>query len=787
MTEKNNTQVNLIDLFFYLLGKWYWFVACIVFFVGFAYYRYAKTPLVFRSDATVIIKDPSNTRATVHMDNYSSLINHVSMSNEILQLKSKQLMGETLMSLGANVNYTIQERLRSIELYDRTPVRLMVCDGGGTGYLLFKVVPGEDRTLSLVEGEGSVRTVELGDTIVVSGTKVVLNPTPYYSQYAGREVTIGKFPPYAAAQRFLARLKVSQTESDGTILQLSLQDNNLQRASDVLNTLVTKYNEDAIREKNRIAVNTAAFINERLDIIQGELGEVEDSLAQFKSSERIMDVNEAAGEYLSESKGYGAEIVKIETRSRLARYLKDYLLSAFRSFEPVPVNTGLEDANIEASIASYNEMILQRDRLVRGSSAESPAVRQIEAGIMPLRQNIISGIDNLLSSLSTRKAELTRLEQESIRKFTTMPAKARELVSIERQQKIKEALYVFLLNKREENALTQAMVDNNARMIDSAEGPALPIYPQRNKILLLGLLLGIFLPAVILISRLFIDTKIRGRRDLESVGNLPFLADIPVIRSGRRIVHRKQQKKEGMHKVEYTFESSKVFREAMRMMCTNIDYMKPEGCFCPVLMTTSFNVGVGKSFITRNIAACLADARKKVIIVDADLRKRSISDWFGKKHHVQGLSNYLVSKEIPIDDIITPDIIAGVDFVPAGHIPPNPTELLSRSRFDELIETLRSRYDYVILDGTPVNMVADSFVIGRKVDMNLFVLRGGLSDRRQLPMVENLLKEGRLKHLSIILNGTDAKHSYGYSYGYGYGYGYGYYGSGYYGAGYGEK
>lgn len=787
MTEKNNTQVNLIDLFFYLLGKWYWFVACIILFVGIAYYRYAKTPLVFRSDATVIIKDPSNTRATVHMDNYSSLINHVSMSNEILQLQSKQLMSEVLRTLGANVNYTVKERLRDIELYDRTPVRLQVCDNGGTGYLLFTVTPENDRSVLLDTGEGEERSVALGDTIVIRGTKVVLNPTGTYSLYLGRELTIGKFPPYVAATRFLARLKVSQTESDGTILQLSMQDNNLRRASDVLNTLISKYNEDAIREKNRIAVNTAAFIDDRLGIIQSELGEVESDLAQFKSAEHIMDVNEAAGEYLEQSKGYNAEIVKIETRARLASYLRDYLLSAFNTYEPVPVNTGLEDANIEASINGYNEMILQRDRLVRGSSAESPAVRQLEESIAPVRQNIISGIDNLLSSLSTRKAELARLEQESIRKFTSMPAKARELVSIERQQKIKEALYVFLLNKREENALTQAMVDNNARMIDSAEGPATPIYPQRNKMLLLGLLLGIFLPSLILISKLFLDTKIRGRRDLESLGNLPFLADIPVIRSGRKIVYRKQKKREGSPKVEYTFESSKVFREAMRMMCTNIDYMKPEGCSTPVLMTTSFNVGVGKSFITRNIAACLADARKKVIIVDADLRKRSISDWFGKKHHVQGLSNYLVSKEVPVDDVILHDVMEGVDFVPAGHIPPNPTELLGRGRFEGLIEELRSRYDYIILDGTPVNMVADSFVIGRLVDMNLFVLRSGLSDRRQIPMVDNLIKEGRLKHLSIILNGTDARHSYGYSYGYGYGYGYGYYGSGYYGSGYGGK
>lgn len=781
MQEKNDNQINVVDLFFYLLGKWYWFVLCCAIFVGLAYYRYAKMPFIYRSDATVIIKDPSNTQATVRMDNYSSLINHVSMSNEILQLQSKQLMTEAVRTLDAQINYTVKEHLRDIELFRRTPVKIQALDGQSPlGYLRLAAIPQNDHKIRIEgEGIGSIM-LDWGDTLVVGNTRLMVNPTATYNQFIGKEITITCYPPERAAARFLSSLKVTQTEEDGTILQLSLQDNSLGRANDILNTLISKYNEDAIREKNRIAVNTATFINERLSIIQHELGEVEGDLAEFKSSQRIMDVNEAASEYLSQSKGYNAEIVKIETQARLAGYLQDYLATAFQTYDPIPVNTGLDDDNLESAISSYNQMVLQRDRLVRGSSADSPAVRQLEANMVPVRQNILSAIQNQLTSLENRKAELVRLEQETIHQFTSMPAKARELLSIERQQKIKETLYIFLLNKREENALTQAMVDNNARMIDAAEGSSTPIYPQRNKMLLIALLLGIFLPAVIFISHLFIDTKIRSRRDLDAIGSMTFLSEIPAIKTERKGLRRRKKGTGGTPVAEYAQDGSKVFKEAIRMMCINIDYLKPEDCKTPVLMTTSFNAGMGKSFITRNVAACLSDANKKVVIVDVDLRKRSISDWFGRKHHQEGLSNYLVGKEIQADDIICTDVLPGVDFIPAGHIPPNPTELLSRSRMEDLIAQLRSRYDYIILDGTPVNMVADTFVVGRLVDMNLFVLRSGISDRRQLPMVEKLLNENRLKRISIILNGTERKHAYGYSYGYGYGYGYGYYGSGYY-------
>lgn len=781
MQERNNSQVNVVDLFMYLLHHWYWFVLCVLICAGWAYYQYARMPLVYRSDATIIIKDPSNTRNSTSLESYSNMINSVSMSNEILQLKSKKLMADVVTALDADVDYTIHERLRDIELYDRTPVRLRFERNEETVPSFCGTVITTDSTSIRYTFTAPVSLsggIKLGDTLEVGNTRVVFQPTAYYKSYGPEtEISIRKRPLKQASAAFLSRLSVSQTQSDGTILQLSEQDYSLQRANDLLNMLVVKYNESAIQEKNRIAVNTAAFINERLLIIQEELGDVEADLARFKSSQRVMDVNETASRYLSENRAFNAEIVNVESRLALAEYTANYLVQSFDPVQLLPVNLGLENSDIEHTIQQYNNLVLRREKLLASSSEDSPAVLQVDQALKGMQEEILSLIRTVQSNLNLRKSELSARENESLRKFTTMPAKARELLSIERQQNIKETLYMFLLNKREENALTQAMVDNNARMIDSAEGSSVPIYPSRNKMLLLGLLVGLLVPAVILIARILIDTKVRSQQDIDESLSLPFLTEIPRIKTK----HGRRKKKQETPVVEYTDPPAKTFKETMRMMCTNIDFMKPEGSGGTVLLITSFDSGVGKSFVTRNVAACLADAAKSVIIVDADLRKRSISSFFGLRHHTAGMSNFLSGRETSLDELIRKDILEGVDLLPAGHIPPNPTELLSRSRLGDLLTQLRGRYDYIILDGTPVNMVADSLAVGPHVDMTLFILKAGVTDRRQLPVATALLQEERLKNLCIVLNDVDPKNKYGYSYSYGYGYGYGY-GHGYYGS-----
>ena len=377
MQEKNNNRVNLIDLFLYLLNHWYWFLLCAAICGGYAYYKYAQKPFVYRSDATIIIKDPSNARTAGSMLSYSNQINRFDMTNEILQLRSKQLMGEVVKALDADIEYSIPIKLRKVELYTLAPVRMNIIRDDTTPESFQVIITTIDpATIKVQLTDGRSATVALGDTIPVAGAKVWFTPTKYYDgEGAGKPVTITKRPVTQAAASYLSRLRVSQ--SQGTILQLSLQDYSLWRANDILNMLVVKYNEDAIREKNRIAVNTAQFINERLLIIQSELGGVEDEIARFKSSERIMDVNQATSQYLNENRGYNSEIVKVETQVKLAEYLRDYIMDSFESYKPIPVNTGLEDARIGNEINQYNNLILQREHKSRRTNPEQLRYRSL--------------------------------------------------------------------------------------------------------------------------------------------------------------------------------------------------------------------------------------------------------------------------------------------------------------------------------------------------------------------------------------------------------------------------
>ena len=548
-TAKNN-QVNVIDILMYLLRYWYLFVIVIAIAVGYTYYKYTQMPFVYRGDVTVVIKDPKGELTVSGLGKYSDLVNSVNMTHEILQLRSKSLMSQVVRTLDADVNYIYRERLRDVELYKKTPVKLLF-SRDDESFLSFsaKVTPIDAKTIRLDRTAfgGTSQEVALGDTVVIDGHALVFNPTSAYSSYYfGRDITIRKVPVLSAANSFISKLSISQGR--GAILRLFVQDYSPQRACDILNTLIDKYNEEAIREKNQSSVNTAAFINERLLIIQDELGAVEKDLARYQSAQGTMNIGNSANEYLAQSRNYNSEIIKIETRLSQAEFLMDYLTNSFMSYDMIPVNTGLDDSRIDTRIAQYNELINRRARLIEQSSVESPAVKEVEANLNNVRQNILGYIDNLKMSLNLRKDDLQQKDSEAMQRFTTMPAKAREMLDIERQQKIKESLYLFLLNKREENALAQSMVDNNARKIDDAVSSGAPIYPNRNKMLLLAFLIGLAIPLVVLLSLLFIDTRVKTRKDVENAVAVPFLAEIPFRKLKKKELESKKKKRKYWNK-----------------------------------------------------------------------------------------------------------------------------------------------------------------------------------------------------------------------------------------------
>lgn len=780
-----NEQVNLVDLFYYLIGNWYWFLIAIIVSLVVAYVRYARMPFVYSSTVTAIVKDPTEDIRTVRMETYDRMINKVTVSNEELQLRSISLMSEVVKALDIDVNYLDRIKVRDVELYTSlSPVRVVFDrENDDPGTFAVTVMPLDAHTIRLHTDSGS-KSVALGDTVSLGTGHVVFLPTPEYNpECYGQLIRVQKVSVTAAASRFISQLRISD---DDQILRLTELDWNAQRAADVINMLVIKYNEAAIREKNRVAVNTERFINERLAIIEQELGGVEGAMAGFKSTNQLMSVEQAATMYLDDSRNYSAELVDIETRLTLSGYLKDYVVKSADNYQMIPANMGLEDSNVDQMVSQYNDQVLRREKLVAASSTESPAVRQADAALNTLRSNILGLIQNLQTSLQIQKRDLTERERAAVQKFSTMPTKERQMLEYERQQSIKQELYLYLLNKREENAISQAMADDNIRVVDPGWANYTPVAPQRMKIIALAILIGLLIPSIILIARLFLDTKIRTRKEIEENIDVPFLAEIPLNKDMRHIIFKTGKHKHGADKPSpfvYDPNSHSVFTEAMRMMCTNIQFLDPDSKLPMVIATTSYSSSSGKTFVTANMAACLADAQKRVVLIDTDMRKRSMSSAFELKHKTLGLSNYLYDLDVTLDDILHKDARPGIDFIPAGPTPPNPTELLARPRLDELIKLLREQYDYILLDGVPIQMLADPLVMNRVVETNLFILRSGQLDRRILPQLDELNEKRHLHNMAIVFNGPQVKRrhgygfgSYGYGYGYGYGAGYGYYG-----------
>ncbi|MBO7510714.1 MAG: polysaccharide biosynthesis tyrosine autokinase, partial [Bacteroidales bacterium] len=439
-------------------------------------------------------------------------------------------------------------------------------------------------------------------------------------------------------------------------------------------------------------------------------------------------------------------------------------------------------------VSEYNSTVLNRNYLIKNSSTSNPLVIELTETLNTYRQNILSAIDAQLEVLQAQRANLQQKEKQINKKIADSPNQTKQLLSIERQQKVKESLYLYLLQKREENELSQTFTAYNTRVLTPPTGSTSPIYPQGRRNLLMALVIGLLIPLVVVYIKEVSDSTVRGKKDLENL-SLPFIGEIPqytprgVKRKFFRFFKTKKQKKvEKLGVKDTVVKEGKrdVINEAFRVLRTNLEFMTQDSKE-NVMILTSFNPGSGKTFLTVNIAITLAIKGKRVLIVDGDLRHGSLSAYVDRPK--EGLSNYLAGQIDDINSVIVADEIRpSLHILPTGTIPPNPSELIGSERFENLIASMRSRYDYVIIDCPPVDIVADTQIIEKVTDRTIFVVRAGLLERSMLPELEKLYEEGKYKNMSLLLNGTLSEHNYGYRYGnrygYKYGYKYGYYGYG---------
>jgi tyrosine-protein kinase Etk/Wzc len=784
--SKTDDSLRIQDIYYLCLAKWYWFVISLILCVSIAGLYLLKTPSVYTRTASLLIKQESKGQSLSgdvgsSFSDLGLFQSNTNVNNELVSLQSPAVMYDVVKRLHLDVDYstegTFYPQVRYGQNLPLTVTFAGLADNETAALTVQPVRPQGVKLTSFVhngeEMDGEV-VGALNDTLVTPVGKVVIRPAAAYDawQKSSEPLSVSRSDLNSSVTRYINGLSVALQSEKTTIVNLTFRDACIQRAEDILNTVIAVYNENWIKDKNQIAVSTSMFINDRLGVIEGELGHVDENISTFKSENLLPDVQAASQLYMSESSQAKSQILTLSTQLSMARYIRNYLTTASSRNQLLPANSGLESANIESQIAEYNNLQLQRNNLVANSSERNPLVVDMDESLRAMRQGIVSSVDNLITTLNTQIHSLEKSNQQATEHIAANPSQAKYLLSVERQQKVKEALYLFLLQKREENELSQAFTAYNTRIVTPPTGPMSPTAPLKKSILLIAFVIGLLIPVGIIFLKEMVNTKVRGKKDLAGL-TVPFVGEIPqygrVRRSG---LFRKKVIPSTETKIVVQEGSRDVVNEAFRVLRTNLEFVSSDNGTAQVILMTSFNPGSGKTFLTVNIAATLALKGKRVLVIDGDLRRGSTSVYVGSPH--SGLSNYLAGKIQRIEDVIVPASAAvRFDVLPIGTIPPNPTELLSGERLQTLLAELRTRYDYVFIDCPPIELVADTHIIEKYADRTIFVVRAGLLERSMLPELENLYTEQKFKSMAVLLNGTEGGGSYRYGYRYGYHYGYG--------------
>ena len=786
--EENESSMSIKDFLYLCLAKWRWFVLSLVVVLGAAALYLLTTPPVYTRSTSLLLKFEQGPRSSITdaagvLGDLNLFQSYTNVNNEILSLQSPALMTEVVKRLGLNVNYSTDGTFHKEVLYGLARPYEVEFEGfADNAGVSFTITPEDDGTLTLkhfrLDGDkyrGEVTAYVDSLTSTPIGTLTVRRLVPSDTTVLGKPVYVSRSGYASAGKAYAKKLVVGQSDDESTVIDLSIEDVSPQRAEDLLNTVIAIYNENWIKDKNQVAVSNSMFIEDRLAVIEQQLGNVDEDISAYKSEHLLPDVQSAATMYMTQSSEADAQLLELNIQLSMARYILNYMMSGSGENQLLPTNSGIESSGIEQQIAEYNNLQLQRNNLVANSSVSNPLVVDMDNSLKAMRGAIVTSINNHIATLGTQIEAIENSAMQTSQRIAAAPGQGQYLLSVERQQKVMESLYLFLLQKREENELSQAFTAYNTRIINPPSGDSVPTSPSRNKVLMIAFVLGLLIPMGVIMLREMLNTRIRGRKDLEQL-TVPFAGEIPLVGEDKKNhllpdFLRKADVDGGVREIVVRHASRNMINEAFRVLRTNMEFMlassrgKAEIC-----VFTSFNVGSGKTFISINAAACFALKGRKVLAIDCDLRKASLSAYAGSPS--RGLSDYLAGRADDISRlIVSVEGHKGLDILPVGTMPPNPAELLADPAFAELMESLRAKYDYIFVDCPPIDIVADTQVVEKIADRTFFVVRAGLLEREMLPVLQKAYEEQRLKSMSVILNGTEsAGGSYGrYSYGYGYG------------------
>lgn len=778
-------QMKINEFLYLCMAHWQWFVISLVVCLGLAYIYLRTTTPTYNKTASIMIKTDTNgnsiSQSAGMFEDLGLYQGNSTVNDEVALITSPDLMRDVVRRLSLDISYSRPGTFRPHVLYgSQLPVQVQLPDVPENSTASFHLNLDKDGEYEMSDIVLNGRAFE-GKTVrgrigipqkTVLGTVTVL-PGKAYNGKQPTELDVNKGTVKGTAAGFSGSLTATVEEDSWNIVEFSMTDTDPERAEDVIRTLIACYNDRWMQDKRDLADNSSKFIDERIRLLQNELGSVDNDISSFKSANLVPDVDAAASLYMSQASQASIALKDLRNQEYMAKYIRNYLRNSENKFNLLPTNSGLASPNLSAQISQYNAKILERQSLVSQSSASNPLVAELDQQIAAMRGALVASIDNETVALQAQIKSQEGVSGSAQSKIASNPRQAKYLLSVERQQKVKETLYLYLLQKREENQLNQAFTSYNTRIIREADGPDFPVAPVSKKVYLLAFAIGIILPMLIIFIKECSVHVVRGRKDIKGM-KIPFAGELPLYGPKQRITHKVLRNNDPTPIVAVQPNSRNAINEAFRVVRTNLEFMFGNDAASRVVMLTSANAGSGKTFVTYNLAKSLAIKNKKVVVVDLDMRKSSLSKYIGSPS--TGVADYLANRADDIQHIIKPVAdCPNMSIIPVGTTPPNPTELLFSDRLNALISDLRRHYDYVFLDCPPVEVVADASIIAKYADYTIFVIRAGLLDLSMVPVVDELYESGKYPNMSMILNGTlNPKGRYANRYGNPYSYGYGY-------------
>ncbi|NND53014.1 MAG: polysaccharide biosynthesis tyrosine autokinase [Flavobacteriaceae bacterium] len=765
--SKDNFR-NTIDVY---LSNWRWILLSLIaaLIVAFLYLRYSTYQ--YQSSASIKLKEDNNSKLPEisSLQDYGFFADNSSnVLDEIEIIKSRTIISKVVDELNLNIKYFVTGRVKENEVYLKPPINLNFFATDSVikkiDTTLFLSIINQDRfELSNTDNKNLFGNVKgngteyaFGDRIKTGFGDLIITPNiGNYGMSDGSQIKIAIKPHEEVVEDYKKKILI-KNNVQSNVLTLTLNENIRIKAQLILDKLIEKYNEDAVQDKEQIVKVTSDFINNRLEIVSNELEQVDLTAEALKKDNRLSDIASQSSIFLQSEKENEAKLITASNQLQLIDYMDGYMNSNDSDSDLLPANIGIADNSVAETTKRYNDLVLQRDRILENSSDKNPVVVNLNNQIRAIKNNLNQSLNNLRSSTQITLNSLNREDARIRSQIFATPKKERQFRDISRQQSIKESLYLYLLEKREETAITLGMSSPNAKIVESAYTSITPISPKKNLVYLAALVLGLFLPIAFIYFMELLDTKVHTKDDVSQFVKAPFIGDIPSssVKKSRRIIS----------KVDYSPKA-----EAFRMVRTNLDFMlkSKDDETAKIIFVTSTMAQEGKSHTATNLATSWSYSEKKVLLIDTDIRVPKIAEYIGVKNK-KGLTDFIGDPKLTIDDILVHVKDNNyLDAIPSGTIPPNPAELLMSDRVKLLIEKVKTKYDYIIVDTAAVGLVTDTLLISQFADLFVYVVSAEKLDKRQLHVAQTMYNERRLPNMTILLNGTSKKNGYGYGYGYG--------------------